>query len=211
MQGKPTFHRIGDPGVRALFSEEARLQSWLDVEAALARAQAELGIIPQYAADEITRKARFENLNMDNIRQGLERTGHPLVPMVWELDRICEGDAGGYIHWGATTQNIRQTGQLQNVRRAHVIFLKQLGALLQLLADLAESTRDMVLPGRTHGQHAVPATFGFKVAVWIDELCRHVQRLRDCEDRVFVAMLGGGGGTLGLTGRGRPGHAGENG
>ncbi len=196
MQGEPTHHRVGDPGVRELFSEEARLQSWLDVEAALARAQAELGIIPQYAAEEITRKARFENLNTDNIRQGLERTGHPLVPMVWELDRICEGDAGGYIHWGATTQNITQTGQLQRVRRAHVIFLNQLGALLQQLADLAESTRDMALPGRTHGQHAVPATFGFKVAVWLDELCRHVERLRGCEDRVFVAMLGGGGGTL---------------
>ena len=129
------------------------------------------------------------------MRAGLARTGHPLVPLVWELDRVCEGDAGGYVHWGATTQNITQTGQLLQVRRAHDIFLSQLAAILTTLADLAERTKDVLLPGRTHGQHAVPATFGFKVAVWIDELGRHVERLHGCEDRVFVAMLGGGAGT----------------
>src|SRR5262249_31707193 len=78
----------------------------------------------------------------------------------------------------------------------HDIFLQQLATILTAMAGLAERTRDAVLPGRTHGQHAVPATFGFKVAVWIDELCRHVERLRACETRVFVAMLGGGAGTL---------------
>ena len=196
MKNEPTSYRVGDPGIRALFSEEARLQSWLDVEVALAQAQADLGVVPEHAAEEITRRARLENLNMDNIRRGLARTGHPLVPLVWELDSICEGDAGGYIHWGATTQNITQTGKLLNVRHAHAIILRQLGTILQELADLADRTRDMSLPGRTGGQHAVPVTFGYKVAVWIDELCRHVERLRGCEDRVFVAMLGGSVGTL---------------
>ncbi|MGH8057194.1 MAG: class-II fumarase/aspartase family protein [Candidatus Entotheonellia bacterium] len=193
---EPTALRIEDPGVRALFSEASRYQAWLDVEAALAQAQAELGIIPTSAAAEITRKAQLSFLDMAAIRAGLARTGHPLVPLVWELDRVCEGDAGGYVHWGATTQNITQTGLLLLVRRAHGIFLTQLAAVLQTLADLAERTKDAVLPGRTHGQHAVPATFGFKVAVWIDELCRHVERLQGCEGRVFVAMLGGGAGTL---------------
>src|SRR5207244_9701250 len=80
--------------------------------------------------------------------------------------------------------------------RAHDSFLRQLAAILVALADLADKTKDVLLPGRTHGQHAVPATFGFKVAVWIDELGRHVERLRGCEGRVFVAMLGGGAGTL---------------
>lgn len=196
MQGEPTTYRVGDPGIRDLFSEASRLQSWLDVEVALAQAQAELEIIPQYASDEITKKAKFENLNLDNIHEALARTGHPIVPLVWELDRICEGDSGGYIHWGATTQNITQTGKLLNIKKAHGIFLKQLADLLVELADLAEYTKDMALPGRTHGQHAVPATFGYKVAVWIDELCRHVGRLRSCEERVFVTMLGGGAGTL---------------
>ena len=195
MQEEPTAYRVEDPGVRELFTESARYQAWLDAEAALAQAQAELGIIPLSAAEEITRKAQVDLLNMDNIRSALARTGHQLVPVIWELDRICEGDAGGYVHWGATTQNITQTGQLLRVRRAHQIFLRQLTSILQALAELAERTKDMLLPGRTHGQHAVPATFGFKVGVWIDEFCRHVARLQGCEDRVFVAMLGGAAGT----------------
>ena len=200
MQNEPTSFRVGDPGIRDIFGEASRIQAWLDVEVALAQAQAELGVIPGYAAEEIERKARYEYLDMDNIREGLARTGHPLVPMVWELDRICDGDTGGYIHWGATTQNITQTGKLLNLRSAHGVFLGQLAELLTLLADLAETTKDAALPGRTHGQHAVPATYGYKVSVWIDELCRHVERMRGCESRVFVAMLGGGAGTLGSLG-----------
>jgi adenylosuccinate lyase len=196
MQEEPTSLRIEDPGVRALFTEDARFQSWLDVEAALAQAQAEQGIIPEGAAREITRKAHLSYLDRAAITAGLARTGHPIVPLVWALDQACEGDAGGYVHWGATTQNITQTGQLLQVRRAHEIFLRQLATILTTLAGLAEKTKDMLLPGRTHGQHAVPATFGFKVAVWIDELGRHVERLLGCEHRVFVAMLGGGAGTL---------------
>src|SRR6266545_6296125 len=196
MQEEPTSLRIDDPGVRALFTEAARFQSWLDVEAALAQAQAELGIIPENAAREITRKAQLSYLDQEAVRAGLARTGHPLVPLVWELDRACEGDAGVFLHGGATTENVTQTGQLLLVRRAHDIFLRQLAALLVTLAALAEKTKDVLLPGRTHGQHAVPATFGYKVAVWIDELCRHVERLHGCEGRVFVAMLGGGAGTL---------------
>ena len=196
METEPTSYRIADPGIRELFSEHARIQSWLDVEAALAAAQAELGIIPKAAAEEIARKARFELLNLDNIHQGLARTGHPIVPTVWELDRVCEHGAGDYVHWGATTQNIIQTGKLLLVRRAHAIFLGQLRSLLEALARLADASKDMIMPARTHGQHAVPATFGYKVSVWIDEVCRHVERLRACEPRVFVAMLGGGAGTL---------------
>lgn len=196
MQAEPTASRVGDPGVGELFSEASRFQSWLDVEVALAQAQAELGVIPESAAAEITRKAHLSYLDREAIRTGQARTGHELVPLIWELDRICEGDAGGYIHWGATTQNITQTGQLLNLKQVHRIFLKQLASLLLILGDLADTTKDAQLPGRTHGQHAVPATFGFKVAVWIDELCRHVERLRGCEERVFVAMLGGAAGTL---------------
>ena len=97
---------------------------------------------------------------------------------------------------GATTQNITQTGLLLNVRRAHAIFLRLLASALRALADLAERTDNAVMPGRTHGQHALPVTFGAKVAVWIDELSRHVERLQAAESRVFVAMLGGGAGTL---------------
>src|SRR5262245_16302511 len=169
MLEEPTSLRIDDPGVRSLFTESARFQSWLDVEAAHADAPAALGMLPEAAPREIVKKAHLSYLDLAAVREGLARTGHPLVPLVWALDRACDGDAGGYVHWGATTQNVTQTGQLLQVRRAHRIFLHQLAAVLSALADLAERTADALLPGRTHGQHAVPATFGFKAAVWIDE------------------------------------------
>ena len=200
MKQHPTALRMTDPGIRELFTEDRIWQSWLDVEAALAQAQADLDVIPSGAAEEITRKARLDLFDRDAVYDGLARTGHPLVPLIWELDRICEGDAGGYVHWGATTQNITQTGFLLQLRRAHRIYLDQIAQILALMADLAEETKEYVLPGRTHGQHAVPSTFGLKVAVWIDEMLRHVERLKGCEDRVFVAMLGGGAGTLGSLG-----------
>jgi adenylosuccinate lyase len=187
--------RVPDPGVRALFAREAAWQGWLDCEAELAAAEAEVGIVPAAAAEEIGRRARLELLDIPAVEEGLRITGHPLVPLIWELSRICEGDAGGYVHWGATTQNITQTSLLRQVRKAHRIFLAQLARILIAAADLAERSKDYALPGRTHGQHAVPATFGLKVAAWIDELSRHVERLRQCEPRVFVAMLGGAAGT----------------
>ena len=195
IQARPTALRVRDPGIQALFTQEARWQSWLDVEAALASAQAEIGMIPEAAATEIGRKARLELFDLERVTEGLRVTGHGLVPLVWELDRLCEGDAGGYVHWGATTQNITQTGSLLQLRKAHRILLAEIADLLDGLAGLAERTKDDAIAGRTHGQHAVPSTFGAKVAVWIDELCRHTERLRQLEPRTFAAMLGGGAGT----------------
>ncbi len=196
MQHRPTAARISDPGIRALFTREARWQSWLDVEAALARAEGELGMIPADAAVQIAEHCRLELLDMERIEAILAVTAHPLVPLIWELDRVLGDEIGGYVHWGATTQNITQTGDILQLRKAHAIMLSQIGQLLGALAPLAERHADDPCAGRTHGQHAVPATFGYKVGVWIDELCRHVERLRDAEPRVFVAMLGGAAGTL---------------
>lgn len=196
MSLQPSATRFTDPGLREIFAQAARWQSWLDVEAALARAQAEIGMIPDQAAQVITASAQLAKLDDGAIRDGLARTGHPLVPLVWELARVCGEDAGGYVHWGATTQNILETGDNLLLRRAHRIILAQLAELLTNLAAVAERSADMAIAGRTHGQHAVPVTFGYKVAVWIDEFARHVERLRALEDRVFVAMLGGAAGTF---------------
>ena len=196
MQNRPTAARVPDPGIRALFTREARWQAWLDVEAALARAEAELGMIPADAAVEIAQHCHLDLLSIENIEAGLAVTAHPLVPLIWELDRILGGEVGGYVHWGATTQNITQTGDILQLRKAHEIILGQIGQVLSLLAALAIKHADDPCAGRTHGQHAVPATFGYKIGAWIDELCRHVERLEDAEPRVFVAMLGGAAGTL---------------
>jgi 3-carboxy-cis,cis-muconate cycloisomerase len=192
----PTAARVSDPGIRALYAQESRWQAWLDVEAALAGAQAELGIIPADAAEAIKRAARLELLNRTRIEEGLARTGHTIVPLVWELSRIVGEPHGGWVHWGATTQNITQTGDLLVLRTAHRILLGLIGEALTAMADLAERGADMPIAGRTHGQHAVPATFGYKPAVWIDEMIRHVERFRQAAPRLFVAMLGGGGGTF---------------
>lgn len=196
MVTNPTSLRVQDPGIRDIFSQESRWQAWLDLEAALAQAEAAVGLVPQAAADEITNKCQLEKLSVDNIMEGLRRTAHPIVPLVWELSRVCEGDAGNYVHWGATTQNITQTGDLICLRRAHKIFLGQIADVLDALSNLAEKGAEMALPGRTHGQHAVPATFGYKVAVWIDEYIRHVERLRQIEPRIFTVLLGGAAGTM---------------
>jgi adenylosuccinate lyase len=200
----PTAARVADPGIRALYRQENRWQAWLDVEVALAVAQAELGIIPQAAAEAIRAKARLELMDRTRIDEGFVRTGHTLVPLVWELGRIVGDPHGGWVHWGATTQNITQTGDLLVLRQAHGIFRRLIGGILGAMAELAERGAAMPMAGRTHGQHAVPATFGFKVAGWIDELLRHVERMEQAAPRLFVAMLGGAAGTYASLGTDGP-------
>jgi 3-carboxy-cis,cis-muconate cycloisomerase len=200
----PTAARVSDPGIRALYAQENRWQAWLDVEAALAQAQAELGIIPAAAAEAIAAAARLALLDRARIDEGLARTGHTIVPLVWELSRVVGEPHGGWVHWGATTQNITQTGDLLVLRQAHRVLLRLIGEALSAMADLAERGAEMPIAGRTHGQHAVPATFGYKPAVWIDEMLRHVERFRQAAPRIFVAMLGGGAGTFASLGADGP-------
>src|SRR6195256_4187402 len=130
----PTAARVSDPGIRALYKQENRWQAWLDVEVALARAQAELDIIPKEAADAIARAARLELLDRKRIDEGFARTGHTIVPLVWELARIVGEPHGGWVHWGATTQNITQTGDLLVLRQAHGIFKRQIAEILVAMA-----------------------------------------------------------------------------
>src|ERR1700723_1239478 len=190
----PTAARVSDPGIRALYRLENRWYAWLDVQAALAKAQAELGIIPKEAAAAIAKAAHYELLDRARLDEGFARTWLKIVPLVWELSRVTGEQHGGWVHWGATTQNIAQTGDLLVLRQAHGIFLKLIADALDAAASLAERGADMPMAGRTHGQHALPATFGYKVAVWVDELIRHVERFRQAAPRLFVAMLGGGAG-----------------
>ena len=126
------------------------------------------------------------------------------MPLVWELGRVVGEPHGGWVHWGATTQNITQTGDLLVLRQAHGVFLGLIGEALSAHGRSRRARRRHADAGRTHGQHAVPATFGYKVAVWIDELLRHVERLQQAAPRLFVAMLGGGAGTFASLGKQGP-------
>ena len=134
----PTATRVSDPGIRALYRLENRWQAWLDVEVALAQAQAELGIIPEAAAKAIEPAAKLELFDRARLDEGFARTGHTIVPLVWELSRLVGEPHGGWVHWGATTQNITQTGDLLVLRQTHGIFLRQIGDVLTAMASLAE-------------------------------------------------------------------------
>jgi len=187
--------QFATPEMRALFDERAMIQRWLDVEAALAAGQAELGIIPAAAADAIARGARVERLDLDAVKRDLAATAHPIVPIVRALERAC-GEHGRWVHWGATTQDIMDTGMVLQLRDAHVILRRDLVAMVRTLSDLAALHRDTVMAGRTHGQQALPITFGFKVAVWIGELLRQIARLDQTAPRLLVGELAGAVGTL---------------
>lgn len=182
--------------LRAVFSDTAQLQRWLDFEAALARAEAAEGLVPPEAAAEITRKARGELIDLDALREGVNFTGHPLISLVRQLAALCEGEAGRYVHWGATTQDVTDTGLMLQARAGHEIILRDLADLARVLAEVARRERDTLQAGRTHGQHATPITFGFKVAVWLDEVLRHIERLEQAGPRCLVGEFAGASTTL---------------
>jgi 3-carboxy-cis,cis-muconate cycloisomerase len=196
MSQRFTSPRVPDSGIEILLGTEERWQAWLKVEAALALTQADFGIVPQQAAQAIASACRIDRLDLARIRDGIARTSHPLMPLIVELSRVVGEPHGGWVHWGATTQNITQTGDLLILREVYRVILALLGRIMTRLADLAERSADMVMAGRTHGQHAVPITFGYKVAGWIDELGRHITRMFQAEPRLFVALIGGAAGTF---------------
>ena len=182
--------------MRAVFADEARLQRMLDVEAALARAQARLGLIPAAAAAEITAKARLERFDLEAIRRGTELAGYPIVPLVKALGEACDGDAGRYVHWGATTQDIVDSALVLQIRDALALIEADLDAVLRRLVQLAQQFRDTPMAGRSHLQHALPITFGFKCAVWLSAMQRQRRRLETLRGEVLVVQFGGAVGTL---------------
>jgi 3-carboxy-cis,cis-muconate cycloisomerase len=187
---------FGTPSMRAVFSDEAYLQACLDTEAALARAQASVGMIPAEAAREITAKAQLAHLEIAKLKAECENVGYPIVGLATQLAHACAGSAGGYVHWGATTQDIMDTAVVLQVRRALDLVEADLVECIALLGELARRHRDVPMAGRTHLQHALPVTFGYKVAIWRDPLVRHLDRLRQLRPRVLTGQLGGAAGTL---------------
>ena len=193
---------FGTPAMRAIFADSALVSRYIEVEVALARAQGRCGVIPAEAAHEIAQRCSLDALDFELLRKETDIVGYPILPLVHQLVKQC-GEAGRYIHWGATTQDIMDTATVLQVRDALDLVDADIAALRTILADLAERHRDTPMAGRTHLQHALPITFGYKAAIWLAMFDRHAQRLQELRPRVLVGQFAGAAGTLAsLSGRG---------
>lgn len=186
---------FGSAEMRRVFDTRSMVQAWLYVESALAAAEAEVGVIPQSAAERIRTEADVRHYDLNELRRGIAESHHPLVPVIAALARRC-AEHGGYVHWGATTQDITDTGMVLQIREALPWLLDHAGSARSSCLQLAHEFAAAPMAARTHGQHAVPMTFGFKAAGWADELSRVQARLAAAHETSSVAQLGGAGGTL---------------
>jgi adenylosuccinate lyase len=189
------------PKMRAVFEEKARLQAWMDVEAALALAQADLGIVPKEAAQKIADCAKIDLLDLQAIKARGKVTGHSLVGLLGEFRTVLGKEAAGFLHFGATTQDIIDSGQMICVKNAVAVIEEQLTAAMRtLLTRMDEHSRTLMV-GRTHGQQALPITLGFKMAIWLDELSRQRDRLLEAKKRDLVGNMTGAVGTFASWGK----------
>ena len=192
----PVFGAMyGSDAMRDVFDERAFLQRMLDVEAALARVQGRLGIIPAEAAAAISAAARFEVLDQDELAASARNIGYPVTGVVKGLNRAA-GEAGRWTHWGATTQDIVDTAVVLQVRDGLALIRAELVAIVRALAGQADRHRATVMAGRTYMQQALPTTFGMKCAVWLMPVVEHVRRLDQLRPRVERVEFGGAVGTL---------------
>ena len=197
---------FGTAAMRAAFGELALLARCAEVEAALARGQARLGIVPHAAAAAITAAAALvaadpASLDLARLKRETETVGYPILPLVRQLAERA-GAAGGWLHWGATTQDIMDTAVVLQIRAGLALVEAELATLRDHLAGLARRWRDAPMAGRTHLQHALPITFGYTAAVWLAAFDRHAARLAELKPRVLVAQFGGAAGTLASLGEG---------
>jgi 3-carboxy-cis,cis-muconate cycloisomerase len=186
---------FGTPAMREVFSDAAAVHRWVEVEVALAAAEARAGVIPTEASDAIRRGSRPEAIDLAKLKAETDLVGYPIVGLVHQLAKQV-GDAGRYVHWGATTQDIMDTATVLQIREALALVEADLAGIDTALAALAAKHRATVMPGRTHLQHALPVTFGYKAAVWLAMVRRHRQRLAELRPRVLVGQFAGAAGTL---------------
>lgn len=191
----PLDYRYGREEMRAVFGETSRLQHQMDVEAALARAHAFVGTIPQADADEITRAANLGIVSIDRVKEIEKETRHDVMAMVKALTEKCRGDAGRFVHYGATSNDIVDTATALQIREALDIIEGDVDTLMLTFAKLAKRERDTLEIGRTHAQFAIPITFGFKIAGYAQEMLRHKERIRELRPRVCVGKMSGAVGT----------------
>jgi 3-carboxy-cis,cis-muconate cycloisomerase len=191
---------FGTPSMRAIFCDERYIAQCTRVEVALARVQGKLRVIPADAAKIIEAKASTDGIDYVKLKHETDIVGYPIVGLVHQLAKQC-GDAGRFIHWGATTQDIMDMATVLQVRDAIVLIELDLQAIDKALAGLSVKHRDTVMAGRTHLQHALPITFGHKTAIWLSMIRRHRERLEQIKPRVLVGQFAGAAGTLASLGK----------
>ncbi len=186
--------RYGTPEMRRIFEEEARVQKMLDVEAALAWAHAEVGNIPREDAERIMSAASLENVKLARVKEIEREIKHDVAALVRALAE-ASGSSGAYVHLGATSYDIVDTATALQLKEALALIEEKLDKLEKILMDNALQYKKTLMMGRTHGQHALPITLGFKFAVWMREISRHIERIRQCRERVLVGKMSGAVGT----------------
>ena len=191
----PLDYRYGRKELKDIFSENKKLQYLLDVESALARAHAKLGNIPQKAADEITKKATTEFVKIKRVNEIEAETKHDIMAVIKALSELCDGDAGKYVHLGATSYDIVDTANALQFAESTTFIQKGLKELRSTLVNLSKKHKKTVMLGRTHGQHTIPITFGLKMAGFAMEIERHLERLFECKSRLLIGKLSGAVGT----------------
>ena len=196
----PIEFRYGTPEMKRIWDYENKLQRMLDVESALAQAEASIGIISKETADEISSKASTKYVKLERVNEIEAAKKHDIASMVQGLAEQCEGDAGEYVHFGATSNDIVDTSNSLMIRDSIDVLEDKIIKLTNILLDLAKENRNKVCIGRTHGQHANPTTYGMKFANWAAELKRQYDRLEHARGNVCVSMLDGAVGTTAALG-----------
>lgn len=200
MSVHPIEKRYGRQEVRQIFDGEYRLQKILDVEAALARAQASVGDIPQNAAEEITEKANVKYVKIGRVKDIEDEIQHDLMAVVKALTEQCD-ESGKYVHLGATSNDVTDTALALQIKKFLEFLFKDLKELKKTLINLAEKNKHLVCVGRTHGQHSTPTTYGLKFALWATEIQRHIDRMNECRKRILVGQMTGAVGTQAALGK----------
>jgi 3-carboxy-cis,cis-muconate cycloisomerase len=186
---------FGTAEMREVFSDLSLVKVYTEVEIALAKAEARCGVIPREAAEEIAARTDVAALDFEELRRETDIVGYPILPLVHQMAKQC-GEAGRYVHWGATTQDIMDTAVVLQIRKGLAIVERDIDALRQILGSLSQRYRDTPMAGRTHLQQALPITFGYKTAIWLAMFDRHAERLKQLKPRVLVGQFAGAAGTL---------------
>lgn len=182
--------------IRAVFDDKTYIQRCIDVETALARAQSSVGVVPKDVGEQITVACSNASLDYDRLSRETEIVGYPILPLVRQLCAACGDELGKYVHWGATTQDIQDTASVLQMREGLNIIETKLRSMVETLSSIAVKFKGTPMAGRTHMQHALPVTFGYKAAVYLSGFHRHLERLEQLRPRCLLVQFGGAAGTL---------------